>query len=190
MFDKALQFIYKYEGGYTNDPRDPGNWTGGAVGKGTLKGTNRGISASAYPNLDIRNLTDKQIENIYYNDYWLASGAHRLPPGLALFVFDIAVNMGVSRARNWLVATGSLRGLARLQRLMVLRCDFYAQLDHIDHLYGKGWYTRAVDCYTNALMMDLWQDMVGKRLFVDNLPVRHIEAISLVGDKLYIRRRP
>jgi hypothetical protein len=35
------------------DERDPGNWTGGAIGKGELRGTKWGISAQTYPQIDI-----------------------------------------------------------------------------------------------------------------------------------------
>lgn len=35
----------------THDANDPGNWTGGEIGKGECKGTNYGISAASYPDL-------------------------------------------------------------------------------------------------------------------------------------------
>ena len=56
-FERCFAFTLGAEGGYSNNPADPGNWTGGAVGNGELRGTNFGISASAYPQLDIANLT-------------------------------------------------------------------------------------------------------------------------------------
>lgn len=37
-FDKAFNRLIGHEAGYSNDRRDPGNWTGGKVGIGTLKG--------------------------------------------------------------------------------------------------------------------------------------------------------
>ena len=56
-FDQAFAAVIGHEGGYTSDARDPGNWTGGAVGQGACKGTQWGISAAAYPALDIAGLT-------------------------------------------------------------------------------------------------------------------------------------
>lgn len=53
-FDKAFDRLIGHEAGYSNDRRDPGNWTGGIVGKGQLKGTKFGIAANTYPNLDIK----------------------------------------------------------------------------------------------------------------------------------------
>lgn len=44
-FKPAQELVKKSEGGYTNNPSDNGNWTGGVVGAGELIGTNWGISA-------------------------------------------------------------------------------------------------------------------------------------------------
>lgn len=54
VLERAYAVVLGYEGGFTQDPRDPGNWTGGRIGHGQLRGTQHGISAAAYPNLDIR----------------------------------------------------------------------------------------------------------------------------------------
>ncbi len=45
--------VFPHEGGYTNDPRDPGGET------------NWGISKRAYPNLDIKNLAMEEAKRIY-----------------------------------------------------------------------------------------------------------------------------
>ena len=55
-FKQAFDLLIGHEGGYTNNPNDPGNWTGGKVNSGTLRGTKYGISAASYPTLDIKNL--------------------------------------------------------------------------------------------------------------------------------------
>jgi hypothetical protein len=41
-FDKAFDRLINHEGGYSDDPRDLGNWTGGRVGVGELINTVRG----------------------------------------------------------------------------------------------------------------------------------------------------
>ena len=101
-FDQAYDFLRGHEGGFTDDPRDPGNWTGGARGLGECRGTHYGISAAAYPNLNIRALTVADAKAIYRRDYWDPARGDDLPPPLALLVFDAAVNSGVSRAVRWL----------------------------------------------------------------------------------------
>ena len=80
------------------DPSDPGNWTRGYVGLGVLKGTKYGISAAAYPALDIANLTEADAEAIYRTDYWQAARCADLPAGVDQCVFDMAVNAGVRRS--------------------------------------------------------------------------------------------
>jgi lysozyme family protein len=62
----CLPYIFAGEGGYTKNAKDPGNWTGGKVGKGILKGTKYGIAAASFPNLDIANLTKEQAAVVQY----------------------------------------------------------------------------------------------------------------------------
>ena len=81
-FLKAFELLIGHEGAYGNDPADPGNWTGGARGRGKLKGTKYGISAASYPTLDIANLTLGQVEDIYERDYWAKAGCPDFPPRL------------------------------------------------------------------------------------------------------------
>ena len=101
-FQAAVAWVIGQEGGYTNDPGDPGNWTGGAVGSGQCNGTNFGISAAAYPTLDIAGMTEAEAEAIYAEDYWTPIQGDSLPSGLALVVLDAAVNSGVSQSGVWL----------------------------------------------------------------------------------------
>ncbi len=104
-FERALAIVVGHEGGYGTERADPGNWTGGQVGAGELRGTKFGISAAAYPTLDIANLTPEAAADIYRHSYWDRVSADRLPPPLALLVFDAAVNNGVGRATEWLQQT-------------------------------------------------------------------------------------
>lgn len=97
-FPPALVDVLVHEGGFTDDRRDPGNWTGGKIGKGVLKGTKKGISAAAFPDLDIRNLNDNQVGEIYRVRYWLPIRGDDLPAGVDLSTFDYAVNSGPSRS--------------------------------------------------------------------------------------------
>lgn len=104
-FDGSLNFTLGFEGGYSSDRRDPGNWTGGRVGKGVLKGTKKGVSAAAYPNEDIKNLSDARIGQIYRVDYWDKVSGDKLAAGVDLVTFDAAVHSGVSRSLKWLMAS-------------------------------------------------------------------------------------
>ncbi len=97
-----FQIVVGHEGDFSNSPADPGNWTGGTVGAGTCRGTRFGISAAAYPDLDIANLSLASAKALYQRDYWQRIVGDRLPAALALLVFDAAINNGTNRAARWL----------------------------------------------------------------------------------------
>lgn len=88
-------------GGWTNNPSDPGNWTGGKKGVGQLKGTKWGIAANTYPNLDIKNLTRQQADEIYARDYWPKSYGDLWPMGFDQITYDATVNSGPGRGPLW-----------------------------------------------------------------------------------------
>jgi lysozyme family protein len=91
-------FLNVFEGGLSMARTDPGNWTGGAVGKGKLAGSNGGISAASYPSLDIAHLTPVQIEAIRERDFWDKIQADALPGPVAFMVADAAFMSGHDRA--------------------------------------------------------------------------------------------
>lgn len=117
LFDRCFDVTVGIEGGFGADPRDRGNWTGGQIGVGELKGTAWGISAASYPTLAIKNLSKDDAKAIYLRDFWPFQPARaglaqvtcdQLPPELALLVFDAAANNGPTRAREWLQAALSV----------------------------------------------------------------------------------
>jgi len=74
------------EGGYVNDPADPGGET------------NYGISKRAFPNEDMTKLTLARAKVLYKKHYWDKCEGDSLPGWVRLMVFDCAVNQGVTRA--------------------------------------------------------------------------------------------
>ena len=101
-FDEAFDRLLGHEGDYSEDPSDRGNWTSGVIGLGLMKGTKWGISAAAYPDLDIKTLSKVEAKRIYRHDYWNAIRAEELPAWLRRQAFDAAVNSGVSQAVLWI----------------------------------------------------------------------------------------
>ena len=99
-FDKILQFVLKREGGYVNDPND----LGGETNKGiTYKTYNAYRKSKNLPARSVKYITDSEVKEIYYNNYYKAVGADKIKnPKLAAIMFDTAVNMGVSRAKTFL----------------------------------------------------------------------------------------
>lgn len=109
-YDKAFEMLIGHEGGYTDSPKDPGNWTGGKIGVGVCKGTKYGISAKSYPELDIKNLTLIDAKAIYKRDYWDKCRTDYLPDCVRFDVFDAAVNSGVLQAGKFVQQAAGLTG--------------------------------------------------------------------------------
>jgi lysozyme family protein len=103
-FNACIGFTLRCEGGFTMNPEDRGNWTGGEIGVGLLKGTNFGLSAASYPHLNLRDLTPEAADAIYRRDYWQPVSGDELPAGLDVMVFDQAVNAGVGASVRLLQA--------------------------------------------------------------------------------------
>jgi lysozyme family protein len=164
--DVVDALIKRVEGGFQDDPRDPGNWTGGQVGAGQLVGTKYGISAAANPDLDIPNLTWEEAEDIYFLRYWIPSRAQVAwtegQRALALVTMDGALHSGVSRGRAWIEkADGSY------PRAVALRLDYLTRLE-IWTSYHRGWTRRIADLLTTAASLDS-TDVAGRvDLLVDN----------------------
>jgi uncharacterized protein (TIGR02594 family) len=98
IFSLALAHVLKMEGGFSDDPLD----TGGPTNKGlTLADLahHRGIALDDWdgrPQLlaDLKAISDAELRAIYFDLYWAKASCAALPPALALFHFDTAVNMG------------------------------------------------------------------------------------------------
>lgn len=93
-FDDAFAALINIEQGFTGNPTDPGNWTGGRVGVGACRGTKYGISAGAYPDIDIKNLTLAQAKALAKRDYWDKYQCDQFDPRIGFQVFDAAYNGG------------------------------------------------------------------------------------------------
>lgn len=85
-FDAAIGLVLAHEGGYVNDPVDPGGET------------NFGISKRSYPNVDIAALTQTQAIDIYQRDFWDKQWDGIESQELATALLDASVNMGRTAA--------------------------------------------------------------------------------------------
>lgn len=146
-FDRAFEIIIGHEGGYVNDPRDPGGET------------KYGISKRAYPAEDIQNLTLDRAKFLYKRDYWDAVDAESIPGAARLMVFDCSVNCGVTTAKKILQRAvevkddGIIGAKTRAaisntpdleQRFAGFWLQYYTDLKGFD-TYGKGWVRRVAN---------------------------------------------
>ncbi|MGH7115261.1 MAG: glycoside hydrolase family 108 protein, partial [Stellaceae bacterium] len=115
-FRAAVAFVLGWEGGFTQDAGDHGDWTGGAIGRGALEGTNFGIASADYPSFlaalaesvagalpaSVKDLTAAEAETILQSLFWAPVHGDEMPLALAQVVFDAAVNSGVAQSGEWL----------------------------------------------------------------------------------------
>ena len=147
-FDDAFAKVVGVEGGYANDPLDPGGET------------KFGISKRSYPNEDIKNLTLDRAKTIYFHDYWGKGGCEVAPDSLKFDLFDMAVNQGVVTAvhalqhaagvtedgiigPNTLMALQSTNLASLLFRFDAARLIAYTKADDARWVhFGRGWVLR------------------------------------------------
>jgi lysozyme family protein len=68
------------------------------VNKGELRGTMYGLSAAAYPKLDIAAQSQPSVKAIYLSDYWDKLKCDTLPDAIAIALFKEGINLGVDGA--------------------------------------------------------------------------------------------
>lgn len=113
-FIQAVETVLAHEGGFVNDPVDPGgatNWGVSlrfmvAVGEIDLDGDgfadfdfdhDGDIDAD-----DVRAMTRDDAIRVYRDHWWNKYGYDALPAGIGAKVFDLAVNMGARQAHKLL----------------------------------------------------------------------------------------
>ena len=87
--------IVAREGGYVNDPDDPGGATKFGVTIGTMRRLGRDLTADGVVGVaDVKALTAAQATAIFVTTYFHAPGIDRLPEPVQATVFDMYVNSG------------------------------------------------------------------------------------------------
>jgi lysozyme family protein len=152
-FDIAFERLISNEGGYVNDPADPGGET------------KFGISKRSYPRVDIKNLSRDQAKQIYKSDFWERGQMDQYDGAIAFQVFDAAVNHGIETALRLLqraagvaddghigpVTVAAIKSKSVTDMLMLFvacRIRFWTKLSTWPR-FGAGWANRAADdlCY-------------------------------------------
>lgn len=145
-FDYCFGVVVGHEGGYVNDPHDPGGET--------IWGITRRDHPEAWAN---GRPTVEQAKAIYLRHYWTPAGCEDLPEGYDLAIFDSAINQGVRPAAMMLqkalgvtidgdvgpqtVKAAQEQGKEGLARCLAERALRYAQTRGFDR-FGLGWLKR------------------------------------------------
>jgi lysozyme family protein len=161
LFERALAHVLKMEGGWADDPYDPGGPTNFGITLATYardKGLQLAGDNFAQLKAELRAISRATVCRIYRERYWLPASCPELPAALALFHFDAAVNQGVGAAARMLQqAVGAAvdgeigpETLARaagrpaaatIERYADIRRRHYRSLP-IFWRFGKGWLAR------------------------------------------------
>ena len=153
-FDEIIEVVLHHEGGYVNDPDDPGGET------------NFGIAKRSHPDVDIKNLTKDGAKEIYYQTYWIKNRVPQMPEDLKHIYFDMCVNQGRGRAVKILQRAANAKGAdlkvdgglgpktigslknVELERVRAYRIKYYADLvtrkPDLEKFYF-GWFRRGLE---------------------------------------------
>ncbi len=147
-FDEALKFVLKWEGGYANVKGD----SGGETNKGITHATYQAwLKKNGKPSKSVKNITDDEVRQIYYNEFWKPLGCDKLPSKVALFMFDTGVNMGVGRAKEYLNRYNNGESLDSLVKARDNRYDAIVASNPEKGKFRKGWDNRMTDLKSTML---------------------------------------
>jgi lysozyme family protein len=148
-FRECLAFTLMYEGGRSNDPKDPGGRTNYGITQGTY---NNWRASHGLRDQSVYLITPVDRDNIYRRDYWEAAGCDSLPRGVDLCIFDLAVNSGVSRAHKMRPLVAELPPDRAIREICVQRLSFLHALRSWSR-FGRGWGRRVAACEVLAIKM-------------------------------------
>ena len=165
-FAKVMPRIFAHEGGYSNDPHDPGGATKYGITAKTL-GAYRGTGVATPA--QVQALTEAEATEIYRTQYAGVIQFDLLPSGVDYAVLDYAINSGVTKAGRDLqrIVGAGVDGHIGMETVNACRtmppgvivdqlCD--ARLAFLRSLsgwkyYGRGWSQRVEDVRGYALTL-------------------------------------
>lgn len=162
-FEKALNAVLEDEGGFSDDPNDPGGMTNKGVTRAVWSEW-LGRPASVK---EMTTLSAQDVQPLYRRKYWDAINGDALPDGLDYCVFDFAVNSGPGRAAKLLqsclgvavdgqigpktIAAAKATNVKKIIELYGLaRLTFLKSLPHWS-IYKNGWAKRVAGVTSAAV---------------------------------------
>lgn len=159
-------FVQAQEGDWADHPKDPG----GATMKGITLATFRAWRENPDATKDeLRAITDEEVRDICFANYWNVCRCDALPPGVDLSIYDMAVNAGPKRSvmllqqvlgveQDGVVGPITLAAVQGKPAAEIIEGLFEAQRAFYRSLpgfatFGTGWLKRVVDRRVVALQM-------------------------------------
>ena len=151
-FQECLDLVLKSEGGWVNNPADPGGETNLGVTKRVW------VEYVGHPVDSLKKLTKDDVAPLYELKYWRPCYCEVLPRGLDFIVFSMGVNAGPGRSVKLLQSAigcvpdgvigprtreliSSSNGADIIQKFSTARREYYQSLKTFP-IFGKGWLLR------------------------------------------------
>lgn len=202
-FDISLKAVLAQEGGYVDNPLDPGGATNLGITRKTLAAWRKITPWTALDKSEVKALRVTEAAEIYKALYWDRCEGDALPAGLDLMLFDFAVNSGPDRAirslqgllkvrADGIVGSVTLAAIAArsskiaelIDALANARLGFLQQLTSFV-TFGSGWKKRVAAIRTAAFAMAGVTAPVSTKF--QTAPAKRITAMDfLSGYKTYI----
>lgn len=201
-FQACLSHTLKWEGGWSNHPKD----RGGATMRGVIQRVYDGWrDRQGLPRRSVRSIEETELQAIYRRDYWDAVRGDDLPPGVDLAVFDFGVNSGPTRSIRYLqtvlgvtvdghigpATLGAIRSRNHMagvvEKIMVQRRGFLRGLRDYP-TFGKGWENRCNGIEPAALAMA--GDNIGEIPVCTAEPLADADAQACTQGRATAEREP
>ena len=151
-YKECLDLVLKSEGGWVNNPNDPGGETNLGVTKAVWE------EYVGHPVTTMKNLTKDDVAPLYEQKYWRPCYGEILPRGLDFVVFSMGVNAGPGRSvklfqsaigcvpdgvigpatRSLILGSNSTTFISKFSEA---RREYYRSLKTFP-IFGKGWLAR------------------------------------------------
>jgi lysozyme family protein len=164
-WEQCFALVLKNEGGYVNNPKDPG----GPTNLGVTQKVWESYVGHPVSEDDMRDLKPDDVGPLYKQMYWDKIRGDELPLGVDYACFDLSVNSGVGRAAKILqtalgVSVDGVIGQATMDALETCNprevataiCDHrlaYLQSLPLFGTFGKGWSNRIAEVEKTAFNM-------------------------------------
>ena len=162
-YRECLDLVLKSEGGWVNNPKDPGGETNLGVTKAVWE------EYVGHPVQTMKNLTKDDVAPLYEQKYWRACYGEVLPRGLDFLCFSFGINAGSGRSVKLLqqslgLVSDGVIGPKVMQKLRESniadviksfsesRREYYKSLKNFP-IFGKGWISRTDKEEQEALQM-------------------------------------
>lgn len=153
--EKIAQEIVAREGGFVNDPADPGGATQHGVTLGTLRRLGMDLTGDGAITVeDVRAVTPARATAIFIEHYFRRPRLDRLPARIQASVFDMYVNAGANavkilqRLLRQMGQNITVDGLVGPQTIAAAQAAHAAAPDHLADVYGiarRNYYLRLAD---------------------------------------------